>query len=263
MLNEKILPTHESIPGVDSPQTSYLSRLLDVLEVIGGGQALSLSEIAERAEVPLSTAHRLVGLLLERRFAARVGSSKRIVAGPALELIGLRALPETNRQARFDATVERLAEVTGESVSLGLLQGDEIVLVARKEADYPLRVVVSVGDVIPAHRSAMGRVILGLTPEPQRHRLLAPLGDGIDEFLVSHHHETELAGKQRYALDQDGFALGLMCVAAPIVDGRDAPVGAISVAGPAARFSMQDAQAIVPLLCSAAEDLSWEFRHGD
>lgn len=260
MLNEKILPSVESLSTVDTPQTSYLSRLLDVLEVVGTGQALSLTEIAERSGVPLSTTHRLVGLLLERRFAARVGSSKRIVAGPSLELIGLRALPEANRQARFEATVQRLSEATGESASLGLLEGDEIVLVARKESDYPLRVVVTVGDVIPAFRSAMGRVILGLTPEAERSRLVAPLGQAANEFLASHRAEIDLAGEQRCALDQDGFAVGLMCVAAPIVDGDGAPVGAISVAGPAARFSMQDAEAVVPLVCSAAEDLSWEFR---
>ena len=69
----------------------YLGRLLDLLDVIGAADGLTLTEIAERAGVPLSTAHRLTSLLLERHWVTRAEASKRFLPGRNLELIGLRA----------------------------------------------------------------------------------------------------------------------------------------------------------------------------
>ena len=115
------------------PSNSYLARLVDVLEVLGQGPAKSLSDVASEAGVPPSTAHRLLTLLMERGYARRVDGSLYFVMGPALERIGLRALPRRPEE-RLDTAVLDVANLTGESVSLGVVQQNQIYLVSRHES---------------------------------------------------------------------------------------------------------------------------------
>jgi IclR family acetate operon transcriptional repressor len=240
----------------------YLGRLLDVLEVIGAAEGLTLTEIAERAGVPLSTAHRLTSLLLERHWVARAEMSKRFLPGRNLELIGLRAAHDANRQVRFEDVLRRLSLATGESVSLGLLRGYDIVLVHRHESPHALRLVISVGDLIPAHATALGRNILAHLDEPERRAVVAYLGPDADGFLRDTAEKLKTLREEGYEIDDGGYLAGLMCVAAPIIGPAGVPVGGVSVAGPDTRFTRTDATSVIPLLRAAVEELGMEFRHG-
>jgi IclR family transcriptional regulator, acetate operon repressor len=240
----------------------YLGRLLDLLDVIGAADGLTLTEIAERADVPLSTAHRLTSLLLERHWVTRAETSKRYLPGRNLELIGLRAAREANRQARFEDVLRRLSLATGETVSLGLLRGYDIVLVHRHESPHPLRLVLSVGDIIPAHSTALGRNILARLDERERRAVLAYLGPDAHAFLRDRADQLKTIREEGCEIDEGGFLVGLMCVAAPIIGPAGAPTGGVSVAGPDTRFTRTDAASVIPLLHAAVDELAMEFRHG-
>jgi IclR family acetate operon transcriptional repressor len=240
----------------------YLGRLLDLLDVIGAADGLTLTEIAERAVVPLSTAHRLTSLLLERHWVTRDETSKRFLPGRNLELIGLRAAREANRQARFEDVLRRLSVATGESVSLGLLRGYDILLVHRHESPHPLRLVISVGDLIPAHATALGRNILARLDERERMAVLAYLGPDAPSFLRERAEQLRKVREDGYEIDEGGFLVGLMCVAAPIIGPAGVPVGGVSVAGPDTRFTRADAASVIPLLQAAVGELATEFQNG-
>jgi IclR family acetate operon transcriptional repressor len=239
--------------------SSYLGRLLDVLAVIGEEDGLTLSELSRRTELSMSTTHRLAMLLVERGFVRRDDASKRYLSGPQLERLGLRSLGRLPDPARFEAVVARLAAATGESVSLGLVLSNEIVLAARRESAHSLRQVVNVGDVVPAHTSAMGKSILADLERDEQLRLLAR--DGVDPVLTLAGLAGELDGVRQdgFARDEQTFAVGLRCVAASFSDGRGHVVGGISVAGPAARFSSERAMQVVPVLLAEADSLSHEL----
>jgi IclR family acetate operon transcriptional repressor len=209
----------------------------------------------------MSTAHRLASLLVERGFVRRDPATKRYHSGPRLERLGLRSLGRLPDPARFEAVVARLAAATGESVSLGLVLSNEIVLAARRESAHALRAVVRVGDVVPAHTSAMGKSILGDLPRDEQLRLLAR--DGVDPVVALAGLANELAEVRRdgFARDEQTFAVGLRCVAASFSDGRGQVVGGISLAGPAARFTAERAMDCVPILLSEVEALSHELGH--
>ena len=240
----------------------YLGRLLDLLDVVGAADGLTLTEIAERAGVPLSTAHRLTSLLLERHWVTRDETSKRFLPGRNLELIGLRAAREANRQARFEDVLRRLSLATGESVSLGLLRGYDIVLVHRHESPHPLRLVISVGDLIPPHATALGRNILARLDERERRAVLAYLGPDAPAFLRERAEQLTKIREDGYEIDEGGYLVGLMCVAAPIIGPTGVPVGGVSVAGPDTRFTRGDAASVIPLLHAALGELATEFRNG-
>jgi DNA-binding IclR family transcriptional regulator len=216
---------------------------------------LTLSELAARASVPVSTASRLGQLLEERGMALRL-PNRRFVPGPALLMLGLYSLRRLPAE-RYRAALHALSETSGESVSVGLVIGDEIVLVARHESPHRLRVVATVGDVIPPHRSAMGKAVLAHIGEARRHGLLTKaVGAQASSVAAELEEELRLAGLEGFARDEEGFAVGLRCIAAPLLDPEGEAVGAISIAGPSMRFRRETADSVIPALLEQTRGLS-------
>jgi IclR family acetate operon transcriptional repressor len=256
-MNAKTVP----VSGSES-RTSYLARLLDVMDiaVTHDRAPLQLGEIATAAGVPVSTASRLVALLVERGFLVQVAKSG-YAAGPRLLHMALHTLDQMHEADRLKTAVDVLAEATGESASAGLLVGNEIVLVARREPEHSLRAVARVGDVITPHTSAMGKAILSMLPaERQATVLRTAVGDQAAEVLGEVEAELAAARSAGFAVDEESYAVGLRCRAAAILDRSGHSVGGISIAGPAARFTRESANACVPTLLAEARRLSLETR---
>ena len=109
----------------------------------------------------------------------------------------------------------RVIDLTGESVSVGILLGDEITLVERRESSHALRYVAGVGDVIAPHESAMGKVVLAHSPPEQRARIVRrAVGDGADLVLAGLADELDETLAAGIGRDEESFAVGLRCVAA-------------------------------------------------
>jgi DNA-binding IclR family transcriptional regulator len=242
--------------------TGYLGRLLDLLAVVGECPGLTLAELSRRTGIPPSTLSRLTNLLADRGFLRRLEGHGGFMPGPELELFGLRSLQRLTELGRFDACVDRLAAVSDESVSVGVLSGSRIVLVARRESMHPLRMVVRVGDVVPAHRTAMGKAILAHLPRDRRLALLEASGvECARPHLGALESELDAVREHGYAVDEGVFAVGLRCVGAAFFWGGGEPAGAISIAGPDARFSEQRARDAVPALRAEVEAISCELGH--
>jgi IclR family acetate operon transcriptional repressor len=236
---------------------SYLGRVLDLLELVADTplDGLTLSQLADGAHMPVSTASRLARLLEERGLASR-RADKRFVAGPALVALGLRAL-RLMPTDRYAEAVAALGKSTGESVSVGMLVGDEIVLVARHESEHTLRVVATIGDVIAPHRSAMGKALLAHVSEARRQAILRrAVGARAAEVEAELAEELSLASAVGYACDEELFAVGLRCRAAPLIDADGEAHGAISIAGPSSRFTCEFADGCVATLIEETRRLA-------
>ncbi|MFG1709485.1 IclR family transcriptional regulator [Nonomuraea sp. M3C6] len=256
-MNAKTVP----LSGTES-RTSYLARLLDVLDVAvtHDHAPLQLGEIATAADVPPSTASRLVSLLVERGFLVQISGSG-YSAGPRLLHLAVRTLDQVHAADRLKASVEALAEQTGESATAGLLVGDEIVLVARKEPAHSLRAVARVGDVLNPYTSAMGKAVLAMLPVQRQLEILrTAVGDQAEQALREVEAELATACAEGFAVDEESYAIGLRCRATAILDRSGHAVGGISIAGPAARFTRENANACVPALLAEARRLSLEIR---
>lgn len=197
--------------------------------------------------MPISTASRLARLLEERGLASR-RADKRFVPGPALVTLGLRSLRLLAAE-RYQDAVASLGQSTGESVSVGMMIGDEVVLVARHESEHRLRVVATIGDVIAPHRSAMGKAILAHVSDRRRGEILRrAVGGRAPQVAAELAEELERAAAEGYARDEEVFAVGLRCRAAPIIGADGEAQAAISIAGPSSRFTHDLADAHVPAL---------------
>lgn len=239
-------------------QVSYLARLLDVLECVAThDRGIALRTLAADAGIPMSTASRLTGLLVERGYAQRDPHGL-LHPGARLLHLGLRTVAQLHDAPRFDAAVRAVAQATGESASAGLLVGSEIVLVARHEPDHPLRVVARVGDMVAPHTTAMGKAILAHLPRQRRWEVVAAqVGDDKAEAVLRdldwELSEVKAGG---FACDEETFAVGQRCRAVVLRDPAGQLVGGLSVAGPTARLTVEAADAATGQLRAQAARLA-------
>jgi IclR family acetate operon transcriptional repressor len=235
-------------------ETSRLTRPLEVLDAVVDAEGpCTAATIAEQLGIPVSTAFRTLATLIDSGLLQRTPSGE-ILPGARLVHLGLRALSRWERNRELETVTLDLAARIPESVSAGLLIGDDIVLVARQEPDSPLRVVAQVGDIIAPHVSALGKAILAELSEDRMHAVLtrAVGADAAPEVAIRLKAELDRTRQTGVAVDEGEYAAGQRCRAVALVDRVIGVYGGLSVAGPAARFSPTDADAAAHLLLKAA-----------
>lgn len=148
--------------GANESGRSVASRVSAILMAFRSGGTHSLTELAGLAGLPISTTHRLVGELVSRRVLERTGAGGYRVGLP-LRMIGGISLPSSAPLLeRAMDVISDVATVTGNAVRVGVLEGHRLAVAAtdagRGLADGFMQ------DVVPAHASALGRVLLAFSP---------------------------------------------------------------------------------------------------
>jgi IclR family transcriptional regulator, pca regulon regulatory protein len=148
-----------------------LARGLRVVAAFAGERrGLTLSEVAERVGLPRASVRRLLATLAGLGFVAVEGRSFRLT--PRVLTLARAYLTADMVPAVMQPVVERVAAAVRESCSAAVLDGDEIVFVARATPTRLLTVGLEVGYRLPAWSTAVGRVLLaGLPPEETKARL--------------------------------------------------------------------------------------------
>ncbi len=248
----------EGLSLSESPKPSYMGRILDLLElaVIADDAPLTMTEISERARVPMSTTSRLVRNLEDWDFLVQDGHGKYLPGGRVVRM-AVVVNAQLHTPQRIEAATMRIAEATGESVTGGLIIGDRIVIVARTESEHSLRAVHRVGEQVSPTAAALGKAILSRSSDQRKHELAVAWeredGSPRLEDLDSELHQALADG---YTKDEETFAPGLRCRAVPIIGQDGLAVGAVSVAGPSARFLPEIADEAAKLLLNEAAALS-------
>ncbi|NKY28646.1 IclR family transcriptional regulator [Nocardia gamkensis] len=208
--------------------------------------ALSLAELARRTGMPKGTLHRVLADMVAVRLLDRTEAGYRL--GGHLFELGMRASVERSLLEVAIPFLEELNARIHETVHLGVLDGTDVVYLTkiggRRQASAPSRI----GGRMPAHCTAIGKVLLANADAALRDQVLAgPLRRHTPRTMI-------LPGTLRNQLDRiaaDGVAFefeesapGLVCVAAPVRE-ADQVVAAISVAGPSHRFHPENHAAAV------------------
>lgn len=241
--------------------TQSITRAFAVLNVFRDASGdLGVVEVAERLGLTLSTAHRIArALVLEGYLAQEVGR-ERYRLGPQALLLGQAA----QRALGMDLArpvLQRLAERTGESVNLGLLDGDHAVVIQRVESTQPLRFSMEVGARIELHATSMGKSLLAFNDE------LASYVDGLTGGLIQLTDKTHATvGSLRadlaqvrlrgWSIDDEESMLGVRCVAAPVIDSAGKARSAVAIQAPAVRMPDGRFAELGPHVRQAANELT-------
>ena len=205
------------------------------------------SEVAAELGIVKSRAHALMSSMAEIGLLRRVPGGRYRAGWRALALERIVRESTPFRPIAYEVA-ERLARHTGEVVHVAALDAGQVVYVDRLEGARAMEIPISVaGATFPAHCSGVGKILLAhLQPGEldtildQRGMLRLTANTITDrDALYAELHRVRRDG---VAYDREEVALGMACVAAPIVD-RDGQVcAAISISAPAARMkSLQDA----------------------
>jgi DNA-binding IclR family transcriptional regulator len=239
-----------------------VDRALRVLAVLSGARRMSLGEIAARLELPPSTVHGIVRTLVAHGMVLQERDSGRYRLGPATLRLGNVYLDTLDLRSRVVPWAEDLAVRTGFAIRTGVLLPPEVVVVHHAPRPDGSRQMPEVGIVIPAHASALGKVLLAYD-ETDREKLLAATselpsmtGDTVTdpEALRVQLLEVHVTG---LAAEVEEAVLGECSLAAPVVDASGTVVGAIGLVVPSTEWPVDPAA--VDALRTAARTTSREL----
>jgi IclR family transcriptional regulator, pca regulon regulatory protein len=205
-------------------QNRSLSRGLRILRVFNEIPRPSLAEIAASVDLTKTTCRRFLMTLLEEGYVDYEEASKRYQLRPLVLELGYAALGSMSVPTFAAPYMQELANQTGGAVSLSLLEGDEVVLVGRNVANADKRRLVtmnlSVGMRLPAHCTAMGRILIGAAHEDVR---VFVTGMRVEKLtpktLVNRAQLTKAiveAAKRGYEVVEDQLSLGYGAIAVPL-----------------------------------------------
>ncbi len=194
--------------------------------------ALTLSEIARRAGLPLTTTHRLVGELRAAGALERDGDGTYRIGLRLWEIASLAPRGVPLREAALPF-LEDLYEVTHENAQLGVREGHEVLYIERITGRHAVGVLTRVGGRFPLHASGIGLVLLAHAPEAvQREVLDGPLQRFTDYTITDPARLERILAQIR----RDGVVISdrqvtddAMSVAAPVTDGTGEVIAALSV----------------------------------
>ncbi|WP_197319696.1 IclR family transcriptional regulator [Saccharomonospora sp. NB11] len=219
-------------------------RAADILELFLGDDAtLSAAEIGRRLELPRSTAHELLTTLVERHYLVRrSGEETTYQLGPRLLELGSRYQQRLEFAAEADAVARQVAAECRETVHVGVLDGIEVVYVSKVDSTHSVRLISEVGRRLPAHCTAVGKVLLaGLSDAELSERLKGRRLVALTEHSIT--SRTELRAQldqvrtSGVAFERSESNVDAGCVAAPVVDATGQWVAGMSISIPTSRHS--------------------------
>ena len=209
-----------------------------------------------------STAHRLMSMLQYHGFVTQDPRTKAYRAGSALAEIGLAVVRDMNVRVVARPVMERLSREVGETVHLAVLvDRTEVLFIDSVESQHIVRVGSRVGMRLPAHLTALGKVLLASLPEDRLAELYPeerlPRGTRSTEIKKS----SFLRSLKQIARDGHAISVGeiesdVAAIAVPIQTSAGQVAAALSVAAPASRFSDRFAASTIPVLAAAATEIS-------
>ena len=220
----------------------------------------SIAEVAAASGLDRATARRCLLTLAHLGYADYDG--KFFTLTPRVLRLGTACLATMPLPQMVQPWLDKLSETLGESSSVSILDGDEIVYIARASQRKVMSISLMPGSRLPAFCTSMGRVLLAALPETEVALLLAarPL-QARTEFTVTEPEQVmqriaQVRGQGFAVIDQE-VEIGLRSIAVPILDARGRVVAALNLGLPA---RAEEAQALESRYLPALRAIQGELR---
>ncbi|MEO3751088.1 IclR family transcriptional regulator [Streptomyces sp. B6B3] len=247
-----------------------VSRALDILELfLEGDGMLSAPEITRKLQLPRTTVHELVTTLAARSYLVPVPEQPgRYRLGVRTYQLGSRYAEQLDLAAEGQQVARSVAETCGETVHVAVLEDVDVIYIAKVDSTHAVRMVSAAGRRLPAHCTAVGKMLLAsLPPEELDARL--PEEDGRLRSLTPNSITSleELRGvltevrERGVASEQRESNPDVSCVAAPVRDRAGRVVAALSISVPMVRWSEERQAELTELSVKGAGQLSERLGH--
>lgn len=253
--------------GRSRDRIQSIERGVEVLQAFGGRQgALSVAEIAAVVDLARPVVRRILLTFAHLGYAESAGGLWSLTPR-ILELgsgyFAASSLPEISHGYMVD-----LVDRTGETCSIGVLDGMDIIHVARVEDSRPMPDSVRIGNRLPAHATAIGKVLLARLPSEELDELLR--GAALERFTpATVTEEPELRDRidevreRGYDLSMEELIPGRVSAAVPIMVG-DRSVGGLAASSTTVRETAETLRdVVVPMLQSTAAAIASAYRNAN
>jgi sugar lactone lactonase YvrE/DNA-binding IclR family transcriptional regulator len=232
---------HDDASG-SQPGMQSLTRGLRVLGIIAAAERpMRFTDLLVAADLPKGTLHRVLQTLVEERFATFDARDQSYRLGSRTFELAHRVWDQFDLRGAAEPELVRLRDATGEAVRLGILDAGAILYIDQRENPQAIRIANGVGQRVAVHASALGKAIAAHLNPADRQALFA--GDSYSAFTdrtivnaTDLDHQLNLIKARGYAIAVDELHEGVSAVAAPILDHRAEPLGAIGIVGPSFRL---------------------------
>lgn len=228
----------------DRDYVGALASGLDVLQAFDSDHPrMTLSEVAARTDMDRAKARRFLLTLHALGFVKRSGRQFELT--PRVLQLGYAYQTSNRYRAVIQQHLEDITAELGESSSLAILDGDDVVYVVRSSARHRLMAItLSVGTRLPAAYTSMGRVLLAQLPDAELKAFLATVklepytASSITNVSALWQEILKVRGQDYSIVDQE-LDSGLRSVAVPVFAGNGELLGAINISTNAARVDME------------------------
>jgi IclR family pca regulon transcriptional regulator len=248
--------------GGDRDFVASLEKGLLVIEAFDAGRPrLTLSDVSKLTGITRAAARRYLLTLTKLNYADFDG--RYFTLSPRILRLGYAYLSSASLSVRVQPFLEQISEATGESSSAAILDGDDIVYIARSATRRIMSIGLGVGSRLPAYCTSLGRAILAHQPDEaieaylQRVRMEARTPKTVTD-KAEFRAVLEATRVQGYALVNEELEFGLRSIAVPVVQKNGQVTIALNLSAQAGRVSADEMrERFLPSLSAASESLRY------
>lgn len=257
----------EREPGRPTESVQSLERGLSVIRAFDQQHPkMTLSQVAKETGLSRATARRFLHTLVSLGYTATDG--REFWLRPHVLELGYAYLSSISLPELATPHLRQLVDQVNESSSVSVLDGAEIVYVARVPTRRIMTVAISVGTRFPAYATSMGRVLLaGQTPQRRADLFAATSFEALTPKTTTSADELEAelvrVRERGWAMVDQELELGLRSIAAPIHNAQGNTIAAVNVSASAARGSAADVRKrLLPALLETAAQIERDLHAG-
>lgn len=236
-----------------------VARASEILKCFLDSPSLGITEIAQRVGLHKSTAFGITSTLVNCGFLQHDPVSGKYSIG--IEAFRLGQLYHMDVEQIIRPFLNSLMGEFQETVNYVVPDGDSIVYIEKVESPHSMRISTSRGLRRPMYCTGAGKAILAFLSDEDRGRIIKDI-----QFIKATEHtisnqeslleELQVIRQQGYAVDNEEYEYGLLCIAAPLLNSNSLPFGAISISGPKIRMTHETCEKMVERLQLSSSEIS-------
>lgn len=245
-----------------APSVKKAFKILSAISDASNG--LGISDLSKQLKIGKSTVHGITSALEELGVLVRDPLHKKYSVGYTLLELGRRAHTRIKLRDIARIPIERLMEKVGETVFLGIMNGDHITILDVVESHHEMKITSPPGTRLPLLAGATGKAFLAHFEEKKVKEIIQRMGlvKFTSKSIVDpkkFFKEVEEAKKKGYAIDDEEYIPGVRAIAAPI-QAASLPPAAIWVVGFTSSLNHQKMEKVILEIRKSAQDISHSIR---
>ena len=235
--------------------TQAVDRAADLLvEVLKSEKPVTFSYLTNKSGLAKGTASRLISAL-ERNGLLQRNKKGEIETGITINQFASRISSISRLVSKLQPLMRQIGNETGETISLAISGNDAVENIAQIDAKYLLSSRNWIGQKVPFHASAAGKVLLAFQNIDISKIKLDKLTNSTIVSKADLENEISKVRNNNYAVIIDELEMGLVAISVPVKNETGEVIAALSVSGPSARLNQQKIKEIIGLLKKYSKNL--------